>query len=272
MTLEEMAQRRQSTESSENSTSEKQTDVLTKLNEENRKLSEQNKTLAAKITTLTKKNTSLTKTIDQQEETIRAMNVKLLFPPKPKVEYRERLYQKCKDCDVREVKKELEETELFAVKNFIFTALFMLLAALKNTFIRRDICTLAVSFSRIVCKCGGKIHLVLTKAAHTANSITDPTAAKIVGGLIYILWAIIIAAIIIAVLWLLSYTLVHLVNKYWKDIYSELCIISAAVVILFFDAPIFSECINTILIFFVLTGILTVIYEILRFKGVINYE
>ena len=200
------------------------------------------------------------------------MNAKLIFPPKPKVEYRERLYQKCKDCDVREVKKELEETEFFAVKNFIFTALFMLLAALKNAFIRRDICTLAVSFSRIVCKCGGKIHLALTKAAHTANSITDPTAAKIVGILIYILWAIIIAAIIIAVLWLLSYTLVHLVNKYWKGVYSELCIISAAVVILLFDKPLFSECINTILIFFILTGIMIALYEFLKFKGVIDYE
>ena len=182
------------------------------------------------------------------------------------------LYQKCKDCDVREVKKELEETEFFAVKIFIFTALFTLLAALKNAFIRRDICTLAVSFSRIVCKCSGKIHLALIKAARAADKINDPTVAKILGCLIYIVLAIIIAVITIGVLWLLSYTLVHLVNKYWKDIYSELCIISAAVVILFFDAPIFSECINTILIFFILTGIIIALYEFLRLKGVIDYE
>ena len=200
------------------------------------------------------------------------MNAKLMYPPKPKVEYRERLYQKCRDCDVREVKKELEETELFAVKIFIFTALFTLLAALKNAFIRRDICVLAVSFSRIVCKCDGKIHLALTKAASISDKINDPTAARVLGCLIYILLTIITAIFVIGVFWLLSYTLVYLFKKYWKGVYSELCIISAAVVILFFDKPILSECGNTILIFLILAGIMAVIFEILRVKGVINYE
>lgn len=200
------------------------------------------------------------------------MNAKLMYPPKPKVEYRERLYQKCKDCDVREVKKELEETEFFAVKNFVFTALFMLLAALKNAFIRRDVCVLAVSFSRIVCKCGGKIHLALTKAASASDKINDPTAARVLGCLIYILLTIITAIFVIGVFWLLSYTLVYLFKKYWKGVYSELCIISAAIVILLFDKPLFSECGNTILIFFIFTGIMIALYEFLRFKGVINYE
>ena len=274
MTLEEMAQRQQSTRSSENSTQEKSTDILTKLNEENKHLSEQNKQTAARVTELTEKNASLItkienlkKTIDQKEDTIRAMNAKLMFPSRPKVEYRveKELFKRCIRCDIDDVKSKLRAAKDNMQFVTVFTVVFMLLAAIKNNYIRRDICALAVSFSNLVCKCAAKLDLAFTKAAEIADKIENQTAAQICGGLIYIVLLILFLAVFIGVLWLLSYALVYMVKEYWKSIHSGIAVFIAAIMIIAFDTPLVTECeVSTILIYFIFTAIMIGLYELLE--------
>ncbi|MBQ7265818.1 MAG: hypothetical protein IJS61_06940 [Firmicutes bacterium] len=195
------------------------------------------------------------------------MNAKLMFPSRPKVEYRveKELFKRCIRCDVDDIKRELiiiKESRLYII---IFAAVFMLLAAVKNNYIRRDICSFAVAFSNIVCKCAAKLDLAFAKAAGIAGKIENQTAAQICGGLIYFVLLILFLAVFIGILWLLSYTLVYMFKEYWKSIHSGIAVFTAAIMIIVVDTPLVTECeVSTILIYFCFMAIMIGLYEILN--------
>ena len=194
-------------------------------------------------------------TIDQKDNTIRAMNAKLMFPSRPKVEYRveKELYKRCIRCNIEDVKRELSAAKENRLYLLIFTAVFMLLAAIKNNYIRRDICSLAAAFSNSVCKCAAKLDLVFTKAAGIADKIENQTAAQVCNILIYFVLLILFLVVFIGVLWLLSYAIVYIFKEYWKSIHSGIAVFVATVIIIVVDTPIVTECkVSTIFIYFII--------------------
>ena len=261
MTLEEMARERRSTKSSENSTQEKSTDILTKLNEENKHLSEQNKTLmeknselTAKNTTLTKKNTSLTKTIDQQEETIRAMNAKLMFPPTPKKEYitRRVMYERCEKCEIGSIRESLSKIKRYFTELSVYTLFFMMITAVKNGKIRGDIVSMAESLKNFCAAHKTPPDMTFAQIFGFDKSTTDPQKAKICGIVLAALIIVIAAALILVVGFLAAYSITYLLDEYWDIWHTRLTVGNAALVIILSDLPKLQMGINAFLLYIML--------------------
>ena len=241
MTLEEMAQRQQSTKSSENSEVERLTNLLTRLNAENKRNKE--KVAAAEkseqtILSLNNKIQTLTRRKNDLEEELTATKDKLQTAlTEQKVVYKERTSLECYFCkkdgyltDIRKLEKanyqlnnkysalneRYSETSDSLDITRAFIGILFLLAITTSFIILNDICRCLLYFYYALHYIGKAVVWVCGLFYELAQYIPDETAAVVVGWVLFCVMIILCAVLLFFLLALIYEWFEETAKKYWS--------------------------------------------------------